>query len=62
MPTLWTSNALTGAFARRLTVWNKSSIWTSEAAVIDKRYGIRIEASYKKVYKSESVLEINLIL
>ena len=49
MPTLWTSNALTGAFARRLTVWDKSSIWTSEAAVIDKRYGIRIEASYKKV-------------
>ena len=49
MPTLWTSNALTGAFARCLSVWDKSSIWTSEAAVIDKRYSIRIEASYKKV-------------
>ena len=48
MPTLWTSNALTGAFARCLSVWDKSSIWTSEAAVIDKRYSIRIEASYKK--------------
>ena len=49
MLTLWTSNALTGAFTRRLSVWHKSSIWTSEAVVIDKRYGIRIEASYKKV-------------
>ena len=49
MLTLWTSNAVTGSFTRRLSVWNKSSNWTSEAVVIDKGYGIRIEASYKKV-------------